>query len=301
MSKACGIAAHGKQTYYDILGVPPASCSKAIRSSYLQLVKKHHPDFVRDGDSVSKGVAETEFKKLSEAYSVLSHDARRSEYDRLLKMSTFSVNDSGGGDGNGMNHRSPPPRSWVKSRPPQYHTMYYNNTNNNHNSNRSSSPSWTSTNDFIRNRAQQSRSSGNSRADSFWGPGSYDRYYNYSGPYARHMNHYPYYAHYDTSETVRPDDGDEYKDMTLRTRTNTKEKLVRGSIQIIMITLGFLYSSFIFRKGESSEPASVVPLERNPMYVSGPRIRKSTKRKRSTQVQASHHKQATTTTRSSSP
>tara|TARA_B100001750_G_scaffold230073_1_gene226154 strand:+ start:56 stop:286 length:231 start_codon:yes stop_codon:yes gene_type:complete len=54
--------------YYDILGVGKSSNDKEIKQAYRDLARKYHPD-VNPGDKQ----AEEKFKKINEAYEVLSN------------------------------------------------------------------------------------------------------------------------------------------------------------------------------------------------------------------------------------
>ena len=62
--------------YYDILGVNKSASSEEIKKSYRKLAMKYHPDHTK-GDKA----AEEKFKKISEAYAVLSDKEKRKEYD----------------------------------------------------------------------------------------------------------------------------------------------------------------------------------------------------------------------------
>jgi len=62
--------------YYQILGVQKTASDGEIKKSYRKLAMKYHPDHTK-GD---KG-AEEKFKKISEAYAVLSDKEKRKEYD----------------------------------------------------------------------------------------------------------------------------------------------------------------------------------------------------------------------------
>ncbi len=64
--------------YYEILGVPPEAEKKVIKQTYRQLAKKYHPD-VNPGNKE----AEEKFKKINEAYQVLSDAEKRTKYDEL--------------------------------------------------------------------------------------------------------------------------------------------------------------------------------------------------------------------------
>jgi curved DNA-binding protein len=64
------------EDYYKILGVQKTASGKEIKKAYRKLAMKYHPDHTK-GD---KG-AEEKFKKISEAYAVLSDKEKRKEYD----------------------------------------------------------------------------------------------------------------------------------------------------------------------------------------------------------------------------
>jgi DnaJ-class molecular chaperone len=65
--------------YYEVLELGRGATSEEIRSSYRRLAMKWHPD--RNGGSA---VAEERFKQVAEAYSVLSDEATRRDYDARL-------------------------------------------------------------------------------------------------------------------------------------------------------------------------------------------------------------------------
>ena len=69
-----------KQDYYDILGVARDAPAADIKSAYRKLALKHHPDRVAESEKKS---AEEKFKKISEAYAVLSDAQKRQQYDRF--------------------------------------------------------------------------------------------------------------------------------------------------------------------------------------------------------------------------
>lgn len=66
--------------YYDILNVSPSADEKEVKKAYHKLAKKYHPD-VNQGNKA----AEEKFKKINEAYEVLSDNAKRAEYDYFGK------------------------------------------------------------------------------------------------------------------------------------------------------------------------------------------------------------------------
>ena len=62
--------------YYKILGVNKNASDGEIKKAYRKLAMKYHPDHTK-GDKT----AEEMFKKISEAYAVLSDKKKRSQYD----------------------------------------------------------------------------------------------------------------------------------------------------------------------------------------------------------------------------
>src|ERR1700691_1142120 len=63
--------------YYKTLGVSREADADEIRKSYRRLARKHHPD-LNPGDKTS----EEKFKKVQEAYDVLSDEKKRKVYDQ---------------------------------------------------------------------------------------------------------------------------------------------------------------------------------------------------------------------------
>ena len=66
-----------KKNYYEILGIPKDASTDVIKDAYRKLALQYHPD-----RNKSPG-AEEKFKEISEAYAVLSDDAKRQQYDNL--------------------------------------------------------------------------------------------------------------------------------------------------------------------------------------------------------------------------
>lgn len=65
-----------KRDYYEVLGVSKDADAKTIKRAFLKLARKLHPDVSDDPD------AEEKFKEVNEAYTVLSDDQKRANYDR---------------------------------------------------------------------------------------------------------------------------------------------------------------------------------------------------------------------------
>jgi len=74
------------EDYYQILGVPENADEETIKKAFRELAKKYHPD--RGGDA-------EKFKKIVEAYRVLSDKKLRAEYDQKRKWQTTFTFDFG--------------------------------------------------------------------------------------------------------------------------------------------------------------------------------------------------------------
>ena len=66
-----------KQDYYSILGVARGAKESEIKKAYRRLARKNHPD-VNPGDKA----AEERFKKIQQAYDILSDPKKRAFYDQ---------------------------------------------------------------------------------------------------------------------------------------------------------------------------------------------------------------------------
>lgn len=70
------------ENYYEILEVSPNASKEIIDKAYKTLAKRYHPD----ANSVEKKQwAEERFKKINEAYEIISNKEKREEYDRELE------------------------------------------------------------------------------------------------------------------------------------------------------------------------------------------------------------------------
>ncbi|MCF7816029.1 MAG: molecular chaperone DnaJ [Candidatus Pacebacteria bacterium] len=71
------------KNYYEILGIQKTASKDEVKKAFRKLASKYHPD-KKTGD-------EAKFKEISEAYSTLSDDKKRAEYD------TYGRSYAGGG------------------------------------------------------------------------------------------------------------------------------------------------------------------------------------------------------------
>ena len=67
-----------EKDFYAVLGVTKTASADEIKKAYRKLAREFHPD-ANAGDAK----AEEKFKEISEAYDVLSDDAKRREYDEM--------------------------------------------------------------------------------------------------------------------------------------------------------------------------------------------------------------------------
>ena len=66
--------------YYEILGVDRKATAKELKHAYRQLARKWHPDLNRDNPEE----AERKMTEINVAYSVLSDEVARMDYDKKL-------------------------------------------------------------------------------------------------------------------------------------------------------------------------------------------------------------------------
>ena len=79
-----------KRDYYDVLGIERSASKDEMKKAYRKLAAKYHPDRNQGNEDAAE-----KFKECSEAYSVLSDDKKRSNYDRF-------GHSAGGSDGFGF-------------------------------------------------------------------------------------------------------------------------------------------------------------------------------------------------------
>ncbi|HWU24697.1 MAG TPA: DnaJ domain-containing protein, partial [Candidatus Paceibacterota bacterium] len=77
------------KNYYDTLGVDKKATQDDIKKAFRKLAQKHHPD---------KGGDEAKFKEITEAYSILSDEKRRREYDNYGQTFAGGAGQQGAGN-----------------------------------------------------------------------------------------------------------------------------------------------------------------------------------------------------------
>lgn len=88
--------------FYEVLGVSEGASADEIKKAYRKLAREHHPDKNPD-----KPGAEAKFKEIQEAYSVLSDDEKRKEYDLRRKNPFGAFGDGSGPTGRRGEYRAP--------------------------------------------------------------------------------------------------------------------------------------------------------------------------------------------------
>jgi molecular chaperone DnaJ len=86
-----------KEDYYTLLGIAKDASQADIKKAYRGLAKKYHPD-ANPGDKA----AEEKFKKISEAYEVLSDSQKRAAYDQMGHRAFDGPSGGGGFDASGF-------------------------------------------------------------------------------------------------------------------------------------------------------------------------------------------------------
>lgn len=84
-----------KRDYYEVLGVPKTATQDELKKAYRKLARKYHPDLNKDNPEAAE-----KFKECNEAYSVLSDEQKRAQYDQF-GPEAFENGGMGGGPGAG--------------------------------------------------------------------------------------------------------------------------------------------------------------------------------------------------------
>src|SRR3989344_5568887 len=90
--------------YYETLGVPKNASKDEIKKAFRNLAHQYHPD--------KKGGDEKKFKEANEAYSVLSDDKKRAEYDSYGRVFSSASAGSGPAGFDGFSAQGGPASGW---------------------------------------------------------------------------------------------------------------------------------------------------------------------------------------------
>ena len=74
------------EDYYSILDVPKDAKLDQIKGAYRNLAIRFHPDRNMEKPIEERRILEEDFKKINEAYAVLSDPQKRSDYDSYGKV-----------------------------------------------------------------------------------------------------------------------------------------------------------------------------------------------------------------------
>ena len=83
--------------YYEVLGIDKNATEADIKRAYRRMARKYHPDLNKEHPKE----AEENFKKVNEAYHVLSDADKRAQYDQMGHDAFRQAAQNGGGPGPG--------------------------------------------------------------------------------------------------------------------------------------------------------------------------------------------------------
>lgn len=67
---------------WTVLGVNKNANEKEVKKAYVKLVKKYHPDVMKDGGE--------KFKEVQKAYEIMSNPAKMRDYEMKNQQSNFN-------------------------------------------------------------------------------------------------------------------------------------------------------------------------------------------------------------------
>jgi hypothetical protein len=88
-------------THYEVLGVRATAPPNVIRLAYLDLARRHHPDFHTNDDAAARERAEREMRRINEAWFVLRDPEQRRRYDVALRRAAGEEGGAAASPGSG--------------------------------------------------------------------------------------------------------------------------------------------------------------------------------------------------------
>ena len=91
------VSGMANRDYYEVLGIDKNATEADIKRAYRRMARKYHPDLNKEHPKE----AEENFKKVNEAYHVLSDADKRAQYDQMGHDAFRQAAQNGGGPGPG--------------------------------------------------------------------------------------------------------------------------------------------------------------------------------------------------------
>jgi len=87
-----------KRDYYEVLGVSKSASADELKKAYRKLALEWHPDHNKSPDATER------FKEINEAFSVLSDEKKRAQYDRFGHVGAADASPFGNAGPGGANY-----------------------------------------------------------------------------------------------------------------------------------------------------------------------------------------------------
>lgn len=74
---------------YEVLNLQPTASKDEIRKAYRTLARKYHPD-----SNPNNKAAEEKFKQINDAYTILSDEVKKADYDRSQRQQSQAASNT---------------------------------------------------------------------------------------------------------------------------------------------------------------------------------------------------------------